>query len=118
MTNVIQQLSHAVAVINGKNDYIKPGKQNRRTFPVTVSIEPSAHMKGITVLRLKTVKFPRMIPCFDLRSFHFSFYFNSSLLVSVLLAFLLIVPCLTCHSFSNARDFHSFGRRYAQNTAA
>jgi hypothetical protein len=50
MTNIIQQLSHAVAVTNGKNDYITPGKQNHRKFPVAVSTEPSAHMNDVIVL--------------------------------------------------------------------
>ena len=116
MTNVIRQLPHAVAVIYGKNDYITPGKQNHRKFPVAVSINPSAHMNDIIVLRIQTVKFPRMILCFDLRCFHFSF-FTSSHLVSVLFIFLLIVPCLTFHCFSSARVLHSFGRRCAQLSA-
>jgi hypothetical protein len=106
MTSVIQQLSPAVVVINGKNDYITPGNQNYGKFPVAVSVEPSAHMNDIIVLRLQTLKFPRMVLCFDLRSFHFCL-FSSSLLESVLFVFPLIVPCFnftpfikcTCFSF-------------------
>jgi len=120
MTNVIQQLSLAVAVINGKrNNYVTPGKQNHRKFPVAVSVEPSAYMNDIIVLRLQTVKFRRMILCFELRCFHFSFFFfSSSFLVCVLFVFLLIVPCLTCKSLSSVCVFCSFGRRYARISAA
>jgi hypothetical protein len=90
--------------MNGKNDYITPGKQNHRIFPGAVWAESSAHMNGIVVLRLQTVKFPRMILCFDLRSFHFCF-FISPLLVSVLFVFLLNLPFFfQCTCFQSLRE--------------
>ena len=116
MTNVIHYLSHAVVVINGKNDYITPGKPSRFRFPVAVSVEPFAHVNDIIMLRLQTVKFPRMKLCFEciVSILVFLKFFPSFV---CLIVFLLIVPCLTCHSFSSACIFNSFGRRCAQNSA-
>jgi hypothetical protein len=108
MTNVSHEMSTAVAVMNGKDDFIRPGKQNHHTFSVSVSVEPSARINDIIVLGQQTEQFPSMIICFDLRSSHFCF-FSCSLLVSFLFVFLLVVLCSTSVSLSSARVFHSFG---------
>jgi hypothetical protein len=108
MTNVSHQLSRTVAVMDGKDDFIRPGKHNQHKFPVSVSVEPSARTNECIVLRQHALQFPRMILCFDLSSFHFC-SFSYPLLVSFLFVFLLIVPCFTSHCLSSARIFHSFG---------
>jgi hypothetical protein len=116
MTNVIHYLSHAVVVINGKNDYITPGKKGHFKFPVALSVELSARVNDIIMLRLHTIKFPIMKICFEC-------------IVSILV-FLKFFPsfvCLICFSayrtllnlpfFFQCTYFNSFGRRCAQNSA-